>query len=449
QTHREDLPPTVAVPLPRRLGEISRRRGATAAAARTARACGTAPGAAGRHGTPATAPPGRDRGARGARGGRDTAAPPGPARLARTVWTVVGVHAVSTAVHLLILALLNPPGGPRLKDRLLAWDALLYLSIATDGYPRGLSYTPEGSLTGNNLAFFPLYPQLVRLLHRSTGTDAGTAAIALSHLALLAALFATYALLTRLYGERVAVIGSVLLAGAQPMALTFLMGYSEALFLALATATLLAAHRGAWLTAGVLTLLAGLTRPAAGAVALALIAAVVLEIRRTGRLDWRPVTAVVVGCSGTPAYLLWVGNRVGQLNGWFVIQEAGWGTHWDSGAAFLRFLLDTFRAADGWVALSTALLLLAAVCATAVAWRRGVWPPLLVYGTTVVVLTLGQSNYYHSKLRLIVPALVFLVPPALALARARTRTAVAVLAAATLFGSWYGAHMLTVWRYAI
>ncbi|MFD0381862.1 hypothetical protein ACFQ2B_03945 [Streptomyces stramineus] len=98
---------------------------------------------------------------------------------------------------------------------------------------------------------------------------------------------------------------------------------------------------------------------------------------------------------------------------------------------------------------STAVLLLALICATVIAWRRDAWPPLLVYGTGIVVLTLAQSNYSHSKLRLLIPAVVFLVPAARALAGARTRTAVITLAAATLFGCWYGAHMLTVWRYAI
>ncbi|WP_030195855.1 hypothetical protein [Streptomyces sp. NRRL S-87] len=59
------------------------------------------------------------------------------------------------------------------------------------------------------------------------------------------------------------------------------MGYSESLFLAFAAATLLAAHRKAWLTAGVLAMLAGLTRPAAAAVAAALAVAVVLHAVRT------------------------------------------------------------------------------------------------------------------------------------------------------------------------
>ncbi|MFF8960410.1 glycosyltransferase 87 family protein [Streptomyces sp. NPDC014894] len=369
--------------------------------------------------------------------------------LARTAWTVTAVYAVSTAVHLAILAAMTAPHGPSVRERLLAWDALLYISIAEDGYPAGFTYQENGELSGNNLAFFPLFPLLARSLHRLTGVDTGTAALVVAHLSLLAALFAVHRLLIRLYGPRTATVAVVLLAGAQPMALTFLMAYSEALFLALAAGSLLAAHRRAWLTAGVIALLAGLTRPAAFALVLALVCAALLEIRRVGRPAWRPVTAVVLACAGTPAYLAWVGNRSGQLNAWFEIQEAGWGTHWDFGASFVDFLGGAFLRNDDWVPLSTAVLLLAAVFATVLAWRRDAWPPLLVYGTTVLVLTLGQSNFYHSKLRLLIPAVLFLVPLAQSLARSRDRSVVAVLTAATLFGSWYGAHMLTTWRYAI
>jgi hypothetical protein len=41
------------------------------------------------------------------------------------------------------------------------------------------------------------------------------------------------------------------------------------------------------------------------------------------------------------------------------------------------------------------------------------------------------------------------VPPALALARAHTRTAALVLTGYSLFGLWYGAYLITVWRFAI
>lgn len=381
---------------------------------------------------------------------------PGPsarpwrARAAEVLRLPLAVYAGAALLHLTALAVLNPAGPAGVTDRLLSWDARLFTSIASDGYPEGFTHTPDGRLTGNELAFFPGYPALVRAVHTVTGLDTGHSALAASHLALIAALICVHRLFLRLYGPRTAAFATVLVACAQPMAVVFLMGYNESLFLALAAGTLLTAHREDWITAGVLACGAGLTRPVGAAVAAALAVAVLLHARRAGRLTVRPALAAALACCGVPAHPLWTAVRTGHLDGWFRIQEAGWGTRWDNGRSFLGFLGETLARGGTWVPVSTAVLLLAVVGATAAAWvDTTIWPPLLVYGTAVVVMTLGQSNYYHSKLRLLIPALLLLVPAARALARARPRTAVAVLSALALFCSWYGAHMLTGWPYAI
>jgi hypothetical protein len=376
-----------------------------------------------------------------------TTGPPSPTEARRrTLRTVFAVYVAATAAHLTALfALTSATPGAGVRERLLSWDGQLYAEIAADGYPHEIAHGADGEPLGNNLAFFPLYPLLVRTLHRTTGLDVDSAALLVAHLAFLGALFAVHALVASLYERRTADVALVLVAVAQPMAVALVMAYSEALFLALAAGALLAARRGNWLAAGVLGLLAGLTRPAAGALALALAVAVLCEVRRTRRLGWRPLAGLVLACTGTPAYLLWVAERTGRLD----IQEAGWGTHWDSGAATVAFLTDTLARGDGWVPLSTAFLLVAACALTVAAWRRGAWPPLLVYGTAMLVLTLGQSNFYHSKLRLLVPALLLLLPLAGALGRLRRRRLVLVLSAGAVFGSWYGAHMLVVWKYAV
>ncbi|MGW2424262.1 hypothetical protein ACWC0C_34300 [Streptomyces sp. NPDC001709] len=370
-------------------------------------------------------------------------------RLVHVGWPALVVYGASTLLHLVVLAVMIPPGGPSLSDRLLAWDGQLFTQIAAHGYPNGFTHAPAGQLTGNNLAFFPLFPLLIRAVHTVTRLDYGTAAIVTANLAFVTALITIAVLLTELYGRRTAVIAVLLLAAAQPMALAFVMAYSESLFLALSAGTLLAARRGAWLTAGASATLAGLTRPTGVAAVAALAVAVALSLARTRRSAWRPLTAVALACMGTPGYLWWVGQRAGRLDAWFTIEKAGWDTHWDSGSSFLHFLGATLAHGDGWVPVSTAILLLALIDATGVTWRRSTWPPLLVYGTGILVLTLGQSSFYHSKLRLVIPAVLFLIPLARPLARASTSTVAIVLSGGSLFGCWYGAYMLTVWPYAI
>ncbi|MFF0392066.1 mannosyltransferase family protein [Kitasatospora sp. NPDC004615] len=378
--------------------------------------------------------------------------PPRPdplARLWHTAGPAVAVYAGALALHLTLLALMITRPGTTLTDRLTSWDGRHFLEIATDGYPDSYTYTPKGELTGNNLAFFPLFPMLVRIVHAVTGLSWAVSGIVAAQLALLAALVLIHQLISRLYTRRTATVVLVLLAAAQPMSLVFFMSYSESLLLATAAATLLAAHRRAWLTAGAFAFLAGLTRPAGIAVIAALGVAVLLEMYRERRVLGRPLAATALACTSTPLYLWWVADRLGSADAWFTVQRAGWNTQWDWGSSLWEFLVRTLQTGEGWVPVSIAVLVIAHLLATALTVRRTTWPPLLVYGATVVVLTLAQSNYYHCKPRLLAPALIFLLPVAGALARARRSTRVAVLGGAALFGCWYGAYMVTAWPYAI
>lgn len=360
----------------------------------------------------------------------------------------LAVYTVTALLQLWMLVLLLSPGQGGVRDKLLSWDAHWYVDVAAHGYPEGLTYDDEGSLTGNTLAHFPLYPLLTRSLHLLTGLPHDTAALVLSRFAGAAAAVAVYHLFLRLYDRRAALVATVLVC-TQPMAVSLSMAYTEGLFLAFAAAALLAAHRGAWLLAGVCALFAGLTRSTALALAAALAVAAACHMWRERRIVCRAVAGCALACSGVPAYLGWVAVRTGRIDGWTAVQEAGWNTHWDWGLATWRFVTGTLDGGDGWVPVSTALLLIGTLVLSAVAVMERVWPPLVVYGLLVFAMTVGQTNYYHSKPRLLVPALLALVPVAVALTRARPRVAVLVATALAGFGTWYGAYMLTAWHYAV
>jgi hypothetical protein len=159
--------------------------------------------------------------------------------------------------------------------------------------------------------------------------------------------------------------------------------------------------------------------------------------------------AAGVALAGVPAYLFWVGQRVGTWGAWFDIQTAGWGTTFDYGLSSWRFVRDALHGGEGWVHVSIAWMLIVVVIAAVLAIRRRVWLPLIVYGLIALVLVLGQGGYYHSKPRLLVPVLLILVPGAVALGRARIGTMALVLSGYAAFGLWYGAYLVTVWHYAI
>ncbi len=87
----------------------------------------------------------------------------------------------------------------------------------------------------------------------------------------------------------------VVLVFAQPMSIVFSMAYTEALFVALVAGTLLAAYRRLWLVAGLLGVLAGLTRPTGAALAVALAVAVVVRVVDPATGVRERVTAVIAG----------------------------------------------------------------------------------------------------------------------------------------------------------
>jgi len=359
------------------------------------------------------------------------------------------IYALSRIVQLWLVAWMLPAGvQDGVRGRLLSWDGGWFVRVAREGYPHGYTYDETGTLVGNGLAFFPGYPTLVRLVHYATGLTYDTAALTVSWLAGAVAAVLVFMLGARLYDRRVGIALTVLFC-AQPMSLALSMAYSEALFTAFVAGMLVAAHRQAWLVAGLLGLAAALTRPTGAASAIALAVAAIMAVRRGDGPRWRPVLAAVVALAGVPAYLLWVGQRVGSPSAWFDIQTAGWGSTFDFGLSTWRFLVDSFRAGEGWIQVSIAWLLLAVVALALIAIYQRVWLPLLTYGLIVLVLVLGQGGYYHSKPRLLVPVLLILVPAAAAIGRAKTHTAALVLLGYSAFGLWYGAYLVTVWHYAI
>ena len=376
------------------------------------------------------------------------------------LWALpLAVYALSRLVQLAFVWWMADNG--EVRSRLLAWDGGHFVRLAEEGYPTGYSYTTEGQLTGNGLAFFPGYPMLVRIVHLATGLEVGTAAITVAWIAGAFAAVLVCALGTRLYDERVGLAFTVLFC-TQPMSMALSMAYSESLFVAMVAGMLLFAHRGDWLPAGLFGLGAALSRPTGAAAALALaVAAGVAVYRSRRRVDqddpgeergkpiWQPIAAAVLALAGVPGYLLWVGLRVGDLGAWFDIQTAGWGTTFDYGTSTFEFVRNALRTGDGWIQVSIAWMIIGVVVLAIIAVAKRVWLPLQVYGLIALVLVLGQGGYYHSKPRLLVPVLLILVPPAIALGRAKPRTAALVLSGCAAFGLWYGSYLITVWHYAI
>jgi Gpi18-like mannosyltransferase len=167
------------------------------------------------------------------------------AMLFSTAATGSNTHLVGTAPHRTFT-----PGALLLSW--YRWDAAYFGQIATTGYSK-----PQ------DVAFFPLFPLQIRLIMLPLGTAHPVAAALLAANAdALLAFIALGLLATRELGPG-SVRSVVLVAAAYPLAFFTMTAYSDALFLALAVMTMLAARRGAWVGAGLCAGLAGLTRPTA------------------------------------------------------------------------------------------------------------------------------------------------------------------------------------------
>ncbi|KUJ65722.1 hypothetical protein ACZ90_44360 [Streptomyces albus subsp. albus] len=341
-----------------------------------------------------------------------------------------------------------------------SWDGIWYTGIARHGYGTSFPSPLWPDLTFSDLAFFPLYPGLTRLVAAVTPLGTVSAGLLVAWMSAGVAAWGIHAIGKRLYGKRVA-LWLVVLWGLLPHAVVESMAYTEPLLTALAAWSLYAVLTGRWLWAGSLALLAGLSRPNGIAVAAAVCAAALAtasgrDPARTAPgtpvlADRPPVrhpalrrwAAVVLSPLGWLGYLAWVGARRGEPLGYFEVQ-ADWGSRFDFGRDTLRSIRHLVTGRDVLAEYMTlAVLAAAAVLLVLLVLDR---PPLvlLVYTLVLVVITAGGSDYFASKPRFLLPAFPLLVPAALAMARARPRTVRVTVGALAGLSCVYGAYLLAV-----
>ena len=163
------------------------------------------------------------------------------------------------------------PVGYLLSASVDRFDAGFYLAIAAHGY---------GSPGSGRLAFYPVYPLLIRGVGFIVSSPM-VAGAAISALAFLAALVMLHRL-TELELGRGAADATVLLVAFAPLTLFFSAVYTESLFMMLTVGSLLAARRGHWRLACALAAAGTLTRVTGIALAVGL---AIMRIRQAGRID--------------------------------------------------------------------------------------------------------------------------------------------------------------------
>ena len=128
-------------------------------------------------------------------------------------------------------------------DGWFRWDSGWYRHIVEKGYT-AIELAPGQ----RDIVFFPLYPLLVRYLGWITG-DVYTAALIVSHLALLVATVLFYRLVARRWSEEAAQKSTLLLL-CYPYSFYFSAMYTESLCLLWVVAAFYFAERKRWLWSG-------------------------------------------------------------------------------------------------------------------------------------------------------------------------------------------------------
>ena len=256
----------------------------------------------------------------------DTRSDPGSIRAGRP-GVIARILAVYLGSRLLLLGVVLDIFGPHQALIRLAgiWDGGYYLRIAAHGYPTVLSHH-ESSL----VAFFPLYPLLVRLVAPLFGGDWAVAGTAVSFMAGAAACLAVGELARARAGVKAGMRAGWLFALA-PGAAFLTPAYAEGLAIALCAVTLILLDRRRWIAAGLIGALA--TSASSLALPIVVAAAWAAWVSK----DRRAWVAPALASSGFGAYCLYLWARVGTPYAWFDAERLGFGGHHFDLFASIRF----------------------------------------------------------------------------------------------------------------
>jgi len=288
------------------------------------------------------------------------------------------------------------------------WDAWWYLSVAERGY----WFDQHGK---SNVAFFPLFPLLIRLLEPVVRNPIA-AGLLVANLASVASVLALWWWVCERAGPRAGERATAWLL-VYPFAFFFHSVYAEALFFVLASLTLAAAGRGRWVQAGACGALAAATRPMGIFLVPALLWGVWSAARgQATRPRGLDVIAAMLPAAGLLAYMLFLGRAFGDPLAFWTAHAAGWdvrlqwifASHWYE---TLRIVRRLWRV-QGYTSLldaSRVILPPVFVVLSVQAYRR-LGPAAGVYaGLATAVAILFASESVGREFLAVVPAFAVLV----------------------------------------
>lgn len=251
-----------------------------------------------------------------------------PAAVADTLFAVITVRTATISAAFLANIVFEPttPRGftlpfanQKFVEIFAAWDSGWYWDIATRGY----YFRPDAQ---SSVAFFPLYPMLMRAAAAPFGGGVAAtwiAGIVVALVAYLLALVAMHRFTERIFGSREIARRTVLYVAVFPWSLFLARVYAESVFLLTTVLAVSRAWDGRWWQAGVWGGLATLARPNGILIGLPL-ALLALSDRPAVRALATRWVALVPIPAALAGYCAYVYALTGDPLGWLTAQ-AQWG----------------------------------------------------------------------------------------------------------------------------
>lgn len=304
--------------------------------------------------------------------------------------------------------------GSTITGLLYMWDAGWYMNTAQNGYPSTL---PDhvGHTAQSTIAFFPLFPLLVRHVQGITGWTFLGAGVFVSVLSGLAAALVIW-LLVRFLVDDASALRAVALFSFFPASVAMVLPFAEGVAVALSAGCLYFLVRERWLAAGLAAAFATAARPTAMVLTVCcLYAALVAVVRKR---QWWALVSVALAPLGVFVYFTFLKFRTGSFTAWFEVLEAGWAQKTDYGRGTLNAVRLVLHSPLVDLNALSATLALGATIAGFIAllyWR----PPavIVVYAAAVSLMAVtsgigSRPRYMLSAFPLIIAVAVVLRRPA-------------------------------------
>jgi hypothetical protein len=255
----------------------------------------------------------------------ELASPPSTVRrLARRPFArAVALYIALRLATVALVAVANLFTHHGLVNDLAIWDGAWFMRAVRDGWPSHLPMF-HGVVLANPIAFFPLFPLLLRALTFVTGLSAQVVGLWVSALTGLSALLAV-GFLTREYTDQARAERAALVFALIPGGFAFNLIYNEGLFVTLVALGLLALLRRRWLVAGLLGLLASATSPVG--LVLAFTCAVSSLRAVATRREWRSLVAPLLAPLGFLTWLAYLWAHTGTWRAWQLTERDGWNSY--------------------------------------------------------------------------------------------------------------------------